>query len=135
MTLPRTISLLIRLATAGVALAGLAVASPAQAAAPATSALPVLAVTAASPQHFHLEYGASVTDGDITFFNRSLHISGFVKAVSASRTVEFIGYNGNFTCFFDETRTASAGTTRGFGFDETCDVPGGFSQVDIYFPA
>jgi hypothetical protein len=81
---------------------------------------------------FHLEYGASVLDGTITWFNRSLHIGGSVKAVSGSKQGEFLGYNGNLTCIFDETRTTAAGTTRGFGFDESCDLPGGFSEVDVY---
>jgi len=88
------------------------------------------AITATSD--FHLEYGASILDGTITWFNRSLHIGGSVKAVSGSKQGEFIGYNGNVSCIFDETRTTAAGTTRGFGFDETCDLRGGFSEVDIY---
>ena len=87
------------------------------------------AVTATSS--FHLEYGASVLDGNVTWFNQSLHISGFVKAVTGSRQGEFAGSNGNSSCWFDETRTTPAGTTRTFGFDERCKVTGGFSGVSV----
>lgn len=117
-----------------------ATATPAQAAAPAQAAVPTrvhvvtIRVADSTTQPFRLTYGASITEGTVTFYNRSLDISGYVKAVSASRTVEFIGYNGNLSCYFDETRTASAGTTRTFGFGETCDVAGGFTTVDVYFP-
>ncbi|MDI5938196.1 MULTISPECIES: hypothetical protein [unclassified Micromonospora] len=133
-----------RLARATAALATatavLATATPAQAATATPAAVPhrvhvaTIMVAASSTQPFSIPYGASITEGTVTFYNRSLDISGYVKAVSASRTVEFIGYNGNLSCYFDETRTASAGTTRTFGFGETCDVAGGFAAVDVYFP-
>ncbi|MGY3520625.1 hypothetical protein ACVMYR_30470 [Micromonospora sp. PTRAS2] len=145
------------LATAMAVLAT-ATATPAQAATPTQTAIPTqtaasaraaaqargttparvhvatIMVAASSTQPFRITYGASITEGTVTFYNRSLDISGYVKAVSASRTVEFIGYNGDLSCYFDETRTASAGTTRTFGFGETCDVAGGFAAVDVYFP-
>ncbi|MDG4815041.1 hypothetical protein O7628_05915 [Micromonospora sp. WMMD956] len=112
-----------------------AMATPAQATAPARIHVATIRVADSTTQPFRITYGASITEGTVTFYNRSLDISGYVKAVSASRTVEFIGYNGNLSCYFDETRTASAGTTRTFGFSETCDVAGGFTAVDVYFPA
>ncbi|MEU8052372.1 hypothetical protein [Micromonospora haikouensis] len=102
---------------------------------PARVHVATIMVAASSTQPFRITYGASITEGTVTFYNRSLDISGYVKAVSVSRTVEFIGYNGDLSCYFDETRTASAGTTRTFGFGETCDVAGGFAAVDVYFPA
>jgi hypothetical protein len=87
------------------------------------------AVTATSD--FRLEFGATVLDGTITWFNRSLHIDGSIKAVSGSKQGKFLGVNGNSTCRFDETRTTPDGTTRPFGFDEHCDMPGGFFEVFI----
>ncbi|WP_431977225.1 hypothetical protein [Micromonospora haikouensis] len=126
--------------TTAVLAAATATATPAQAATATPAAVPHrvhvarIMVAASSTQPFSIPYGASITEGTVTFYNRSLDISGYVKAVSASRTVEFIGYNGNLSCYFDETRTASAGTTRTFGFGETCDVAGGFAAVDVYFP-
>ncbi|WP_432955280.1 hypothetical protein [Micromonospora haikouensis] len=110
-------------------------AATARGTAPARVHVATIMVAASSTQPFRITYGASITEGTVTFYNRSLDISGYVKAVSASRTVEFIGYNGDLSCYFDETRTASAGTTRTFGFGETCDVAGGFAAVDVYFPA
>ena len=101
---------------------------------PTSARLTTLVGSVTSPQHFHLVYGASVADGDITFYNRSLNISGSVKAVSDSRTVEFVGYNANGSCYFDTTRTASADNSLRYGFGETCDVAGGFTEVGVYFP-
>ncbi|EEP71325.1 hypothetical protein MCAG_01652 [Micromonospora sp. ATCC 39149] len=110
------------------------VTTSAQATAATRSHVARIMVADSTTQTFRIPYGASIAEGTITFYNRSLNITGYVKAVSASRTVEFIGYNGNLSCYFDETRTASAGTTRTYGFDETCDVAGGFYAVDVYFP-
>ncbi|MFI6160779.1 hypothetical protein ACIA59_12620 [Micromonospora haikouensis] len=122
------------LATATATPAQAAAPTPAQAAVPHRVHVATIMVAESSTQPFSITYGASITEGTVTFYNRSLDISGYVKAVSASRTVEFVGYNGNLSCYFDETRTASAGTTRTFGFGETCDVAGGFAAVDVYFP-
>jgi serine/threonine protein kinase len=88
--------------------------------------------SAADTSSFHLAYGASVLDGTITWYNRSLRISGSVKAVSGSKQARFHIHNGNFTCNIRETRTAADGTTKGFGFDETCNQRGGFSEVDVF---
>jgi hypothetical protein len=130
----KTISRLATAATTAAVLATLAVSSPAQAATPTSTPVTRIALAASSSQHFHLEYGASVADGDISFSNRSVTISGSVKAVSGSRTVRFVGYNGNGSCYFSTTRTASAGTTIPLRFVQSCNVAGGFSEVDVYFP-
>jgi hypothetical protein len=130
----KTIARLATAATTAAVLATLAVSPPAQAAPSAGAPVARVSLAASSSQHFHLEFGASVTDGDISFSNRSVTISGTVKAVSGSRTVQFVGYNGNLSCYFSTTRTASAGTTTPFGFTQSCNVAGGFTEVDVYFP-
>ncbi|MFI6762292.1 hypothetical protein ACIBF5_24475 [Micromonospora sp. NPDC050417] len=129
-----------RLLTALAAAATLTAGTLAQAEAPAQAApqtyVRVATVSAvdSTTQPFRITYGASITEGDIIFYNRSLQIGGYVKAVSDSRTVLFVGYNENGSCYFEEPRTASAGTTKTFGFEKTCDVAGGFLAVDVYFP-
>jgi len=119
--------------TAAAALAVVAVASPAQAAAG------VIHVTRPDggngTTHFHYEYGASVLNGDVNFTNRSVIITGTIKAVSASRTADIFGFNPDVSCYVDTTRTAPAGTLKAFGpITASCDVAGGFSEVTIWFP-
>jgi len=82
---------------------------------------------------FHLEYGASVVDGNIIWYADSLSIGGYVKAVSGSRQAEFVGY-GLWACGFDDTRTTPAGTTRSYGFSRTCVGPDDdeFVAVGVY---
>jgi hypothetical protein len=137
----KTIARLIAAASTAAALATVAVGAPAQATAPtspttfARTPAATFVLKAAAPQTFHVEYGASVTDGTVTFSNRSVNISGYVKAVSDSRTVLFVGFNGNGSCYFEEPRTTPAGTTRRFEFNKQCNVAGGFTEVLVFFPA
>lgn len=133
MTMTKTIARLAAAATAATAVTALAVGPPAEAATPTRVRVATFALAASTTQHFHLVIGASVTDGNIIFSARSVSIGGTVKAVSGPRTVEFVGYNGNLSCRFDERRTAAAGTTRSFGFSEKCDIAGGFAAVDVFF--
>jgi hypothetical protein len=75
---------------------------------------------------FRLEYGASVLAGSITWYNRSIHASGSVKAVSTGKTAVFQG-ESPYCLSGVETRTASVGETRGFAVDIVCDFPGGIT--------
>lgn len=79
---------------------------------------------------FRLAYGASVLAGEITWYNRSVHITGSAKAVSTGKTGWFLGESPN--CLVGpETRTASVGETRGFVVDIPCDYPGGITIVYV----
>jgi hypothetical protein len=79
---------------------------------------------------FRLEYGASVLAGSITWYNRSIHATGTVKAVSTGKTARFRGESPNCLSSW-ETRTASVGETRGFVVDIPCDSPGGITIVYV----
>jgi len=79
---------------------------------------------------FRLPYGASLLAGEITWYNRSVHITGSVKAVSTGKTGFFQGESPNCLSAW-ETRTASVGETRGFVVDIPCDYPGGITIVYI----
>jgi len=83
---------------------------------------------------FRLTYGASIVEGDVTFSNRSVTISGYVKAVSATREADIFAYNGNVSCWLEQFPSAPVNTTRFFDFGGQCNVPGGFSSVTVWFP-
>ncbi|MEV6825291.1 hypothetical protein [Amycolatopsis sp. NPDC051102] len=79
---------------------------------------------------FRMEHGASVLAGSITWYDRSIHATGFVKAVSSGKTAVFQGESPN--CLSGvETRTASGGETRNFVVDLPCDFPGGITVVHV----
>ncbi|WP_246037390.1 hypothetical protein [Saccharothrix texasensis] len=79
---------------------------------------------------FRLPYGASLLAGEITWYDRSVHITGSVKAVSTGKTAWFLGESPN--CLVGpETRTASVGETRGFLVDIPCNYPGGITIVYV----
>ena len=79
---------------------------------------------------FRLTYGASVLAGSITWYNRSIHATGSVKAVSTGKTAVFQG-ESPYCLSVPETRTASVGETRGFAVDIPCDYPGGITIVYV----
>jgi hypothetical protein len=96
---------------------------------------PAGAATADTATVFRMTWGASVTEGTITWYNRSVNIRGYVKAVSTSKQAMFwgIGTAGSSFCLPDpETRTTPAGTTRSFNFGMYCDIEGGFDEIDVY---
>ena len=79
---------------------------------------------------FHLEYGASVLTGSITWYNRSVDVSGSIKARSTGKQARFRAESAS--CYSSlETRTASVDTTTPFGFNMPCDVPGGYTYVYV----
>jgi hypothetical protein len=133
MNLTGRVARLAAAATAASALAVIPVGSPAQAA--------IYYVDVVRPGggngtvHYRIEYGASIVDGNVTFTDRSVSISGSIKAVSSSRTALFVPTNPNGSCAPDETRTSPVNTTTRFGpIVENCPVPGGFSVVTVFFP-
>ncbi|OLF09679.1 hypothetical protein BLA60_17965 [Actinophytocola xinjiangensis] len=79
---------------------------------------------------YTLKYGESVLTGSITWYNRSVYISGSVKARSTGKQARFRGESAY--CYSPlETRTASVNTTRPFGFSLNCDYPGGYTYVYV----
>ena len=78
---------------------------------------------------FTISYGQSVLTGTLTWTNRSVGITGSVKARSTAKQGWFWGY-GNYQQTWcnpvPQTRTTAAGTTRGFSFSMSCDIVGGF---------
>jgi hypothetical protein len=115
-----------------VAAAGLLIPATAHAAAGGTTAHPSVAAADSVTPFSGLAYGASTLTGQIIWSDRGVQIGATLKAVSNAKSAEFLGSNGNLTCFFDEPRSISAGKSLGIGFPKHCAQAGGFGEVDVF---
>ncbi|MFB9388652.1 hypothetical protein ACFPM3_22910 [Streptomyces coeruleoprunus] len=110
-------------AASSVALAGTALTSPAHAAYPVT--------------HFHLEYGASILDGDLTWYNQSVGVSGTNKVASGSgcRYAAFEAANYAGARDYLTSSPLCVATTRPFEGTLSINVAGGADYVVVSYHA
>lgn len=90
------------------------------------------ATTAYPTKHFHIEYGNTYTTGTVTFYNRSVTVSGEQKAVSSSGcrfTSAFVA-RPDFMNGRGESAAICSGSTK-FSFSFPADAAGGAESVTV----
>ncbi|MEV6281927.1 hypothetical protein [Kribbella sp. NPDC051770] len=94
------------------------------------------AAQAAYPtKSFDITYGATYARGKVTFYNRSVHVSGVERAVPSSgcRFVEVWTYNASGDLDFQAEVGGTCNGVVDFNVDVAADAPGGASYVVVKF--
>ncbi len=91
---------------------------------------------AAYPQtSFRLEYGATISTGTITWYNRSAAIEGNLKAYSGCKAVTFTAVNDREYDNGESPLICRNGSSVNYGDTLNIDVAGGPSVIYVYLTA